>query len=238
MKDIVIVTDLSEVLIRGLYKFDESLVKYLIPDKIELYGVEEGTKKAKEEAKWFWNQHDLYMDQFKELLRGGISEDQYWHNALGGDEVTISLAKAAFSDNLKKSIDGTLKLYQSIIKFPCSLDDPMGGTRPGMPDIIIASDHIAERVPEVKAYHPEVFRVVKECFWSCEMGCIKQDPEFFAQLLEEIGCKGSEILFIDDGPVNIAMASQFGIHGIRFRDVTQLRRDMSKYGFLFAANGF
>lgn len=49
-------------------------------------------------------------------------------------------------------------------------------------------------------------------FASCEMGLVKPDRRIFERMISEGEMKPEETLFLDDGPANVAMASEFGIH--------------------------
>ena len=49
-------------------------------------------------------------------------------------------------------------------------------------------------------------------FASCEMGMVKPDRRIFETMLREGDMKPEETLFLDDGPANVAMAAEFGIH--------------------------
>ena len=71
-------------------------------------------------------------------------------------------------------------------------------------------------------------------FASCEMGMVKPDRRFFETMLREGDMRPKETLFLDDGPANIAMARELGIHayqpqnGEDWRDkVRQLLRELN-----------
>jgi putative hydrolase of the HAD superfamily len=59
-------------------------------------------------------------------------------------------------------------------------------------------------------------RYFDRTFFSCEFGCLKPEQRYFERLVEEIGRAPAEILFIDDGPKNVAAASALGIEAHRF----------------------
>ena len=50
------------------------------------------------------------------------------------------------------------------------------------------------------------------CYLSYQMKLMKPDPEFFSRVLMEERIAPHETLFVDDGPRNVAAASQMGIH--------------------------
>ncbi len=71
-------------------------------------------------------------------------------------------------------------------------------------------------------------------FASCEMGMVKPDRRLFETMLREGEMIPEETLFLDDGPANVAMARELGIHayqpqnGEDWRDkVRQLLRELN-----------
>ncbi len=50
------------------------------------------------------------------------------------------------------------------------------------------------------------------CYLSYQLKVMKPDPSFFRQVLMAEQIAPSETLFVDDGPRNVAAASQLGIH--------------------------
>ena len=216
----VILSDLSDVLIKGIYGTEEIIA--------ERYGVEV--------AKRYQERRLEVNEDFRELLRGGIGEDDYWrlfmHERIWPFD--IQEVKAIFSENLKKTVPETLKVYERIVAFPDSLRDPDGMAISGMPEIYIVSDHIAERIEEIYAYHPGVFAVTSKEFWSCDIGKIKMDDGFFPQLLRALDLSTDEVIFVDDDAYNTTAASLDGITSIRFESADQLEESLSEYGFCFA----
>ena len=49
------------------------------------------------------------------------------------------------------------------------------------------------------------------CYCSYKLGCMKPDTEFFHRVLIAEQTAPSQMLFLDDGPRNVAVASQMGI---------------------------
>jgi putative hydrolase of the HAD superfamily len=47
-------------------------------------------------------------------------------------------------------------------------------------------------------------------FFSCELGCLKPDPTYYARVQDLLGLPGSEILFWDDAPKNVSAARTAG----------------------------
>jgi len=58
--------------------------------------------------------------------------------------------------------------------------------------------------------------VFKKQFYSYELHMQKPSREIFIKVIDEIGCKPEEMLFIDDGKKNIDAASAFGIKTVQY----------------------
>jgi 2-haloacid dehalogenase len=65
---------------------------------------------------------------------------------------------------------------------------------------------------------------------SGEEEAIKPDPRIYQILLERIGRRPAECIFIDDAPRNVAAASELGFTAIRFENPDQLRSELGKLG--------
>ncbi len=49
------------------------------------------------------------------------------------------------------------------------------------------------------------------CYYSCDLGIAKPDPEFFEHIAGDLGLAASELLFIDDQPENVESARDVGL---------------------------
>jgi putative hydrolase of the HAD superfamily len=66
--------------------------------------------------------------------------------------------------------------------------------------------------------------------WSYELLIAKPDPAIYRFVLEKLGTRPEETLFLDDKPVNIEAAHAVGMKGIVFSTVEQLRADLVAQG--------
>lgn len=221
----IIFTDLSDVLIKGVLgvkeiinkRYDTDIAMKFVERKNEVYG------------------------QFEELMRGCITEDRFWEAFLseGSWPFGIEEMKSFLSYNFALEIPGTFDLYRSIVKYPYSFKDerPSRTRIDGkQPEFWLISDHIAERQEELELLHPDIFSLFKRCIWSYDEVAIKKDPGFFQRLIKKNGLNPEEILFIDDDTNNTAAACKAGIHSVWFRNCFQLRYLLSRRGFGFATN--
>jgi putative hydrolase of the HAD superfamily len=62
--------------------------------------------------------------------------------------------------------------------------------------------------------------------FSCEVGLAKPDPAIYKLILERLGVKAREAIFLDDNVQNVGAAAKLGIHAIRFLNHTQALQDI------------
>jgi HAD superfamily hydrolase (TIGR01509 family) len=63
---------------------------------------------------------------------------------------------------------------------------------------------------------------------SSEEGMAKPDPAFYARMIEKLGVRGEDCVFIDDNVVNLDAARSVGMRGLQFEGVEKLRRDLAQ----------
>jgi len=66
--------------------------------------------------------------------------------------------------------------------------------------------------------------------WSFQLGMAKPDPAIYHYILEKLGTKAEETLFIDDKRVNIEAARKLGMVGMEFTTIEKLRTDLLSAG--------
>ena len=67
-----------------------------------------------------------------------------------------------------------------------------------------------------------------EIIISCEVGVIKPDPAIFNLMLDRLGVKADESVFIDDRIKNIDGAKKMGFHTIFFTDKEQALKELTR----------
>ena len=65
---------------------------------------------------------------------------------------------------------------------------------------------------------------------SCRLQLCKPEPAIYAYLLAQFGLKPDDTVFIDDMPINLTAAAQFGIATIRFESPEQCTRELRGMG--------
>ena len=60
--------------------------------------------------------------------------------------------------------------------------------------------------------------------FSCDLGCIKPDPEIYRQCLDLLGVAAEQTLFIDDRLPNVEAAQKLNMHGFLFTNLDEAAR--------------
>lgn len=77
----------------------------------------------------------------------------------------------------------------------------------------------------IKFIHPELFDYK---FASCYLKMRKPDIEVYKFVVQKIGIKPNEVVFIDDRKENIYCAKVAGLHGIHFVNAKDLKKSIAK----------
>jgi len=75
-------------------------------------------------------------------------------------------------------------------------------------------------------------RLFSHLFFSSEMGFMKPEKEAFLSVLEGIGKRAEECLFVDDNSKNTDVARELGFNVLLFKSVGTLKEDLGKMGIL------
>ena len=78
-----------------------------------------------------------------------------------------------------------------------------------------------------------ILRMIDIFFPSHEIGMRKPDPELFKLVLNKLGAKGEEVIFVDDMEENAKAAQALGIHTVHYSSPDQLRERLESFGIHF-----
>ncbi|HEX8144454.1 MAG TPA: HAD family phosphatase [Pyrinomonadaceae bacterium] len=93
------------------------------------------------------------------------------------------------------------------------------------------SNWSAETFERIRHKHP-FLDWFEEIVISGEVELIKPDPRIYAVLLDRIGRRAEECLFIDDAEANINVAARLGFKTILFESPRQLANELHRLGLL------
>lgn len=214
----IILTGLSGVLIKGIHGMEDIVKLHHGADVAEKF------QRRREETNFY----------FREVMRGNMDEDCYWHLffRVGHFPFDAKEAKAMYGESMKSIIPGTLNVYRRIAAHPRTIRSRFVKI-PGRPKIYLVGDYVSEWLPELRAGHPEIFELISREFWSFEQEEIKGNEKFFRCLLQSAELAPKNVVFVDADTDNISSAALVGIRGIHFTDADQLESDLSQIGFRF-----
>ncbi len=92
----------------------------------------------------------------------------------------------------------------------------------------IFSDTNPLREDLIKEKTKDIFEIATKIFLSHQIKRGKNDMQTYEYIINEIGLKPEEILFIDDHEKNIVLAQKAGINGILYENSKKLRQDLDR----------
>jgi putative hydrolase of the HAD superfamily len=83
---------------------------------------------------------------------------------------------------------------------------------------------------DLMSYHREnsFSGLFDRLFFSCELNRLKPEEEIYLHVERELGVAGTELLFLDDKPENVAAAQRRGWHGVVFESSDQLSQVINR----------
>ena len=124
------------------------------------------------------------------------------------------------ADVLKKwdspfSVEQAIETHTKIVEAnPESIEVVRALRKSGVPAYLATNQH------EYRArYMSEVFgyaNIFDGEFYSCRLGAMKPDPNYFHAILKSLPYQPEQLLFIDDRDRNVAAAQSVGIHGVQY----------------------
>lgn len=159
---------------------------------------------------------------FGQLEEGTITADTFRREAslLAGRELTYAECRHAWLGYVgevpQRNLDMLTKLRCE--GYRCVL---LSNTNPFMMSWVRSTDF--------DGHGHSIDHYMDACYLSYEMGFMKPSPEFFHRVLMAEQCSPYDALFLDDGPRNVAAASQMGIRTYCPENGTDWTREIYKY---------
>ncbi|MBI2045236.1 HAD family phosphatase [Candidatus Pacearchaeota archaeon] len=159
--------------------------------------------------------HSFKGDHYIKFFHGEISEDEFWESVKNNANWDISLSqlKNAVRSNFAE-IEGTREIIEKL---------KIKGYKLGL--LSVHAKEWIEYLEKKFDYH----KLFHSTMYSFEVGISKPDKKSYELIIEKLGAKPEECLFIDDHEKNIIAAKGLGINAIHFKDSNQLIRDLNKF---------
>ena len=155
-------------------------------------------------------------DLLEELCCARLSEDEYLQRIVNrqGWCVPIDHLKSVIRRNFHRHVPGMQAVLDRLTP---------------RYELVLLSDHAREWMAYIQMVH-SFFHKFRALFFSYELGQTKSNPTTFALVLDELGRKAQQCLFVDDSERNVATARSVGLPSIRFVDSAQLVRQLCRVG--------
>jgi FMN phosphatase YigB (HAD superfamily) len=162
-------------------------------------------------------------DLLQELCCARLTEDEYLERIVNrrGWSVSVEDLKSVIRRNFHRRVPGTQLVLNRL--------------KPRY-ELVLLSDHALEWITYIREVH-SFFDKFEASFFSYELGQTKGDPTTFVLVLDELGQRPRQCLFVDDSERNVATARSVGLPGIRFADSVQLVRQLRRAGVELRAIG-
>lgn len=165
---------------------------------------------------------DLFLKSFlkhkNKWQTGKISEKIFWKNITSELKIFMPKNKSLWLEGFVKAFKKKKEMFELINTLK-------------QKNYTVALLSNTEK-PIEKYIKSKNFKNIDLFICSCEVGISKPNEEIYKLILEKLGIKSNEALFIDDREDNIISAKYLGIHGILFKNPKILREEMSKLHIL------
>lgn len=64
----------------------------------------------------------------------------------------------------------------------------------------------------------------KDIYYSARLGCFKENPDYFKQIIDEQNLENRQVIFFDDTPKNIKVAQSYGWDGVVYNHIDDLNK--------------
>ena len=155
-------------------------------------------------------------EQLGQLCRDALSEDAYLEYVIRrqGWQVEVDAVKRLIRQNFHHKVPGMQAVLERLA---------------GQVPLVLLSDHAREWVEYIQAVHP-FLALFDRIFYSYEIKSTKRSPESFRHVLAAIDCAPQDCIFVDDSPINVAVAAELGINAIQFTSAAELNEKLLEYG--------
>lgn len=88
----------------------------------------------------------------------------------------------------------------------------------------LLSNAFSDTRASLNARFPRLLPIFDVSIFSAEVGLVKPDPRFYEMMLEKLGVKADESVFVDDFIENVEGARAVGMKAVHFKNAQQARQ--------------
>ena len=151
-----------------------------------------------------------------EWQKGTLDEEQLW------DGIAIGLLPEQKRDLWIKGFELAYREHAEMFKIIDSIKND------GIKTAILSNTE----VPVMNFLKKKYAGIFHEYIFSCEVGMVKPERNIYEHAVALMSISPDEAVFIDDKEENVAAARSFGMHGIRFENVSAFKSALKKLNLL------
>lgn len=181
------------------------------------------------------------VEAMRALLQHRVTVEELWTLWLSSPAVRAFERGQIDADGFASALIAELQLETEPQQFISEFSRWMGGLYPGALELVsrIPRDYRRALLSNSNALHWP--RALAELglhaafdahFASHLTGKIKPDAEAFQHVVDQLGCRAVEVLFLDDNQINVAAAASFGMQARLVRGVLEAERALIESGVL------
>lgn len=162
---------------------------------------------------------DFRKEMFSQVTKGQISLTDFFYAIIErlGLEVKGSDVTEAYSKTYRET---TMTIDPEVVNLANSLRKKYK---------IVALTNSEREIIEINKTW-EIYDNFEKVYTSVDLGFSKPDPEIYLAVLDDLGLKAEECVFVDDKLVNAKGAAKVGLHAIHFKDAKRLAEELNKLG--------
>ncbi|MFA5872237.1 MAG: HAD family phosphatase [Parcubacteria group bacterium] len=157
---------------------------------------------------------DLIAPETYELFKGKISEDEFWRTMRAKKkwDINVKELKKIVRMNFRE-VEGTRDIIEKLKE---------KGYKLGLLSVHAKEwvDHCEKKFDYHKLFH--------SILYSFEIEVCKPERKAYESMLDKIGSKAEDCLFVDDNHENLVAAEKLGIQTILFESAEQLGDELKK----------
>jgi glucose-1-phosphatase len=167
--------------------------------------------------------------------------DQMWHMWLHSTPVREFERGRIGAEEFAAAVTAEFDLPVSPQQFLASFTGWVTGLYPGTLEMLAAIPRSYQRAVLSNSNALHWTRVVDDLelgpafshhFVSHLTGRIKPDAEAFRHVVESLGCRPDQVLFLDDNALNIDAAKRFGMQAVRVQGIAETRTALIERGII------
>lgn len=174
----------------------------------------------------FRNWVDTLTSDSEEKQNFGALIDQADKGAIAAEECFQKLAELSKKtvEKVKDELFAAFKLKEGVVEIIKKL-------RSEGYSLVLVTNFMKSMADGLLDHHG-LRSFFEKIFISSEMGLSKPSPEFFKEVIKQLGINNADALFIDDSEKNIQTAMQEGIDSCLFQDEEKLKLKLQEWNIL------